>query len=283
MNIAGLPVACGKRPLLVCEMSANHNGSLARALEIIVTAKAVGADLCKIQVYDPAKLANARGGADKVLQSGPWAGRTLGSLYAEGAIDLAWLPHLFDKAADVGIPLFASVFDLDAIDLLEGFGCPAYKVSSFELRDAPLIRKAALTGKPLILSTGMATPHDISAALQAASGTDYALLHCVSAYPCPVEKANLWRISHMRRVYGCPIGWSDHTMGDVAALTATALGAAIIEKHLTLSRKDGGLDAAFSMEPDDFEDMAKRVKVAWAAYQETDAPTPYKDLRATAA
>lgn len=283
MKIGGRQIGSGHQPYLVAEMSCNHGGDFPRALTIIRKAKQAGADAVKIQVFDPVKLAVARGGIEKPVGPGPWEGRTLGSLYQEAQTPIGWLPDLFGYARDIGITMFASVFDEDAVDLLEQFDCPAYKVSSFELRNAALIRKAASTGKPLILSTGMAEPHDISAAIQAASGTEFALLHCVSAYPCPIEKANLWRIERMRRIYGCPIGWSDHTIGSEAAIAATALGASIIEKHMTLDRNDGGLDATFSMGPHEFSDMVDSVRATWNACQETEALVPYQDLRAQAA
>lgn len=284
MNIAGQPIGPGRRPFIVSELSANHNGSLDRALSILDASKHAGADACKVQVYLPIALAEARGGMSKVVENGPWAGRTLYDLYRQGETPFYWLPVLFNHAAKIGITLFASVFDEANVDILEKFGWfGAYKISSFELRNASLIRKAAVTGKPLILSTGMAEPHDISAAIQAASGTEFALLHCVSAYPCPLEKANLSRISKMRRIYGCPIGWSDHTLGSEAAIAATALGASIIEKHLTLSRADGGLDASFSMEPHEFAAMVKSVHATWDACQESDVLAPYKELRVNAA
>jgi len=283
MNIDGLEVGPQHPPLIIAEMSANHNGDYRRACEIIKAAADAGADLVKMQVYDPLRLATSRGGPDKVIDTGPWKGKRLLDLYIEGHTPIDWVPSLFDEARDIGVTLFSSVFDEQAVDFLEQCGCPAYKIASFELPNLGLIEKAASTGKPLIISTGMADGAEIAAAFKASGGAPLALLHCVSQYPCPVEHANLGRIPHMRRVYGRPIGWSDHTMGNEAAIAAVALGACIVEKHLTLRRSDGGLDAMFSMEPDEFSVMATACRKTWLALQEPEKPVePYKHLRSVA-
>jgi sialic acid synthase SpsE len=283
MNIDGIEIGSNHPPYLVAELSANHNGDYHRACAIVEAAAEAGADAIKIQVYDPIRLATARGGCNQVLQTGPWKGRSLLDLYKEGHTPIHWVPSLFAWARKLGITMFASVFDEEAVDFLEECECPAYKIASFELTNTPLIRKAAATGKPLILSTGMGNSIEISDALKSAAATQVALLHCVSDYPCKIEHANLGRIETMRRMYGLPIGWSDHTMGSEAAIVATALGACIIEKHLTLLRRDGGLDAAFSMERDEFAAMATSCRKAWLSVQEPDQPVePYRHLRSVA-
>jgi N-acetylneuraminate synthase len=245
-------------------------------------AKEAGADSFKLQIYNPSDLAHARGGRDKVITQGPWAGRTLIDIYTEGALPVLWLPRLFLHAKELDLTLFASVFDWDGIQALRQFDCAAAKIASFELRDLPLIRTARLLKVPMILSTGMARDQEISDAYAAAGGRDVAVLHCVSAYPCPVEKANLKRILHLRANYPY-VGFSDHTLGNEAAIGAVALGACIIEKHLTLSRDDGGLDAAFSSEPKEFASLVKSVRATWEACQGGEQFTPYKDLRSNAA
>jgi len=283
MNIDGIEISPLHPPYIVAELSSNHNGSYQRACDIIRAAADAGADAVKLQVYDPLRLATSRGGPDKVIDTGPWKGKRLLDLYIEGHTPIDWVPSLFDDARDIGVTLFSSVFDEEGVDFLEQCGCPAYKISSFELTNTRLIEKAASTGKPLIISTGMADHADIAAAFRASNGVPFALLHCVSQYPCPVEHANLGRIPDMRRMYGRPTGWSDHTMGNEAAIAAVALGACIVEKHLTLRRSDGGLDALFSMEPDEFSVMATACRKTWLALQEPDKPVePYKHLRSVA-
>lgn len=280
MKIDGLEVGLQHPPLIIAEMSSNHSGDYHRACRIIKAAADAGADLIKIQLYDPLRLATSRGGPNKVIDTGPWKGRRLLDLYVEGHTPIHWVPSLFEYARELDVTLFSSVFDEEGVDFLEQCGCPAYKISSFELTNTRLIEKAAATGKPLIVSTGMADAADIAAAFKASACAPMALLHCVSQYPCDIENANLGRIPHMRRIYGRPIGWSDHTLGSEAAIAAVALGACIIEKHVTLRRSDGGLDAAFSMEPAEFSAMATACRKTWLAVQEPERPVePYKHLR----
>lgn len=282
MQIDGRTIGFDRSPYCVAELSANHNHSLDRALKIIDAAKGAGADAIKLQVYNPETLADSRGGRDHVLTQGPWAGRSLLDIYTEGALPVLWLPRLFLHARETGITLFASVFDWDGIQALNMFDCPAFKISSFECRDLPLIRTAASMHKPVILSTGMATDEDIADAYDAAGAWDVAVLHCVSAYPCPVEKTNLKRITRLRESYPY-VGFSDHTLGSEAAIAAVALGACMIEKHLTLSREDGGLDSAFSSEPDEFKQLVQSCRNTWEACQTSQSVEPYKDLRTKAA
>jgi sialic acid synthase SpsE len=273
VNIAGSHIGPDAAPYIVAEMGAAHNGLFDRAVKIIEAAKAAGADAVKLQCFDPQDIAAARGGWTKVIPAGPWAGWTLGLLYQKAYTPKEWFPGLFDYAERIGITLFASVFDTSAVDFLEVMGCPAYKISSFELGDLRLIDKAAATGKPLILSTGMASAHEIGeaviTALAPARARDLALLHCVSTYPCPIEEANVGRIGELRYLFQLPIGYSDHTLGSDAAVVATALGARIIEKHMTLSRQDGGLDDGFASEPHEFKAFVTAIRNAHAALQDT--------------
>ena len=299
MRINGREVGSGHPPFCIAEMSGEHKGSIDRAFALICAAKEAGADAIKAQLFDPLKLAEARGGADKVLTQGLWKGRTLGDLYQETHTPKAWFPELFKFAALHSITLFSSVFDEEGVDYLETLGCPAYKVSSFSITDLALIRKAASTGKPLIISTGMASDAEIGAALELTAVEepswmlrklcDAAILHCVSAYPCPLEQARLSRvrqlISHLAPCDGFTVGLSDHTdvrYGSMAAVVATALGASIIEKHITLDRNNGGPDAAFSLEPKEFAELVQDVKDAYASLGTGERPKSediYRDLR----
>lgn len=305
MIINGRKIGFGCPPYVVCELSGEHRGKLENAYDLIYAAKEAGADAVKVQCFNPIDLALARGGIGKVLEDGLWKGRTLLDLYTETYTPREWFPKLFACAKDEGITLFSSVFDEEGIDYLETLGCPAYKISSFEVTNCDLIRKAASTGKPLIISTGMASEGDIYAIFSALTeeapgphGTDQfmpyglALLHCVSAYPCLIGDANLKRISsqwglRQFRQYGeVEIGFSDHTTGNVAAIVATALGASIIEKHITLSRERGGPDAAFSLEPEEFKRFVADVKDAYASLGTGERPASeemYRSLRSRSA
>lgn len=283
MRIDGRDIGPGNSPWIIAEISANHGGMLGPALQLIREAKEAGADSVKVQLYDPMKLAIARGGPDKVIASGPWVGRTLLDIYTEGHTPREWFPAMFDYARKQGITLFASVFDEDGVDFLETLNCPALKIASFELTNLPLIRKAASTGKPVILSTGMAELQDIADVLYEIYDTArVAVLHCVSSYPCPADQANIRRLSSLIDHFGrLPIGFSDHTLGPECAIAAVALGASIIEKHITLDRNDGGLDASFSMEPAEFSAMVKAIRNVHAALQppKGDGEAIYRELR----
>ena len=268
MNIAGREIGKAGPPYLIAEMSGEHCGFKDSAINLISMALWVGADAIKLQCFDPSKLAEARGGADKVLTEGLWAGRALGDLYRETHTPREWFPDLFAYAKRIGITLFASVFDEEGVDFLETLGCPAYKISSFSLTDLALIRKAASTGRPLLISTGMASEDEIEEGVYQAGGLDnlnnVAVLHCVSAYPCSIESAGLHRIGKLIEDHHV-VGLSDHTLGSIAPIVATALGASIIEKHITLDRKNGGPDAPFSLEPQEFKQMVSDVKDAYAS------------------
>ncbi len=258
----------GQKPFLIAELSGNHNGDIDRARRMIDAAKAAGADAVKLQTYTADTITLDVDRPEFRLEGGLWAGRTLYELYQEAHTPWDWHPALFAHAAAIGIPIFSSPFDPTAIDLLESLGAPAYKIASFELVDLPLIEKAARTGKPLIMSTGMASLGEVAEAVAAArvAGNDnICLLHCVSGYPTPVEDCDLRTIPHLAQAFDVAAGLSDHTMGVAVPVAAVALGAVVIEKHFTLARADGGPDAAFSLEPAEFRAMADACAAAHAA------------------
>jgi pseudaminic acid synthase len=267
-EIAGRAIGPGHPPYLIAELSGNHNGDIARAIRLIDVAKQAGVDAVKLQTYTADTITIDHDGPGFIVQGGLWDGRKLYELYREAHTPWEWHPVLFAYAKKVGITCFSSPFDSTAVDLLVRLDAPAYKIASFEIIDTPLIRYAAKTGKPMIISTGMASPDEIIDAVEAARDAGaggIALLHCVSGYPTPLEQANLRRIPTLAAEHKCPIGLSDHTPGIEAAVTSIALGAAIIEKHVTLARADGGPDAAFSLEPDELAALVKGTRAAFAA------------------
>lgn len=263
--IKGRPIGPGHPPYLIAEMSGNHNGDLNRALALVDAAKAAGADAVKLQTYTADTITIAHDGPGFRLEGGLWAGRTLHDLYREAHTPWDWHGPLFARARALGLTIFSSPFDETAIELLERLDAPAFKIASFELIDLPLIRRAARSGKPLIVSTGLATLGEIGEAVEAVGNTPLALLHCVSGYPAPPEDCNLRTLPHLADAFGVTAGLSDHTAGIAVPVAATALGATIIEKHFTLSRADGGVDSAFSLEPAEFRAMADAARAAWAA------------------
>jgi pseudaminic acid synthase len=266
--IAGRPIGPAHPPLVIAELSGNHNRSLDRALSLIDAAAEAGAEAVKLQTYTPDTITIAHDGPGFRIEGGLWAGRTLHDLYGEASTPYEWHGPLFEHARKRGLIVFSSPFDHTAVDLLEGLDAPAYKIASFEAIDLPLIQRAARTGKPLIVSTGMTSPEEIGeavAAAEAAGGGGVALLHCVSAYPARYEDANLRAIPRLAADFGCVSGLSDHTPGTSTAVAAIALGAAIIEKHFTLARADGGPDAAFSLEPEELKRLVQDCRNAWAA------------------
>ena len=272
--IAGRTIGPGQPPYIIAELSGNHNGDIRRAFRLIEAAKTAGADAVKLQTYTPETMTIDHDGPGFKIKGGLWDGRQLYELYSEAQTPWKWHPDLFEHAKKVDITCFSTPFDPSAVDFLETFGAPAYKIASFEIVDTPLIRHAAKTGKPLVISTGMAEESEIEEAARTACDSGkggLALLHCISAYPAPAEEANLARIPALASHYDCPIGLSDHTLGTEVAVAAVALGAAIIEKHLTLARADGGPDAAFSLEPGEFQTLIKSARLAHAAIGRADA------------
>jgi pseudaminic acid synthase len=254
----------GSPTYIVAEMSANHNQNFAQAVEIVMAAKEAGADAIKLQTYTPDTMTiDCRKEYFEIGKGTIWEGRNLYELYSEAYTPWEWQPKLKEVAAELGLDCFSSPFDLTAVDFLERMGVPAYKIASFELVDLPLIRKVAQTGKPTIMSTGMASLAEIDEAVRTfreAGGTQLALLKCTSAYPAPAEEMNLHTIPHLARSFRVAVGLSDHTLGIAVPVAAVAVGACIIEKHFTLSRKISGPDSAFSLEPHEFKVMVEAVR-----------------------
>ena len=255
-------------PYLISELSANHNRNLDTALRLIDLAAKTGADAVKIQTYtaDTITLNSTR--PEFQITSGKWAGKSLYQLYEEACTPWEWHPALFDRARKLGIVMFSSPFDNTAVDLLESLNAPAYKIASFEAVDLPLIKYVASTGKPMIISTGMADVEEISEAIEAARDggcKELAILHCVSGYPAPAEDYNLLTIPDMIKRFNLVTGLSDHTLDNTTAITAVALGASIIEKHMTENRNGGGPDDSFSLEPSEFSKLCADSRTAWNA------------------
>ena len=266
--IDGRRIGPEEPPYIIAEMSANHNGDLNAALRLIEEAKAAGADAVKIQTYRPDTITLNSDLPDFQINEGLWEGRTLYELYEWAHTPWEWHQALFDHAKEVGITLFSSPFDSTAVDLLEELGAPAYKIASFEVIDLPLIEYVAKTGKPMILSTGMANQEEIAEAIEAARRggcTELAVLRCVSGYPAPSEDYNLRTITDMIDRFQLVTGLSDHTLDNVTAVTSVALGVSLIEKHFTLDRTAGGPDDSFSLEPQDLKALCRDTKIAWRA------------------
>jgi pseudaminic acid synthase len=267
-EIDGRKIGTDQPPYIIAELSANHNGSLDKALQTITEAKRRGANAVKLQTYSADTMTIDCDRADFFVNGGPWNGFKLYELYKWAQTPFEWHQAMFDHAKKLGITLFSTPFDETAVDLLEDLGAPAYKIASFENTDLPLIRYVASTGKPIILSTGLATELEIEEAVDAArsqGANDLVLLHCVSSYPSPIEHANLRQMSELARRFNIIPGLSDHTIGTTASITAVALGACVIEKHFTLSRADKGPDSDFSLEPLELEGLCEGARDAWFA------------------
>lgn len=264
--ISGREISENHKPYVIAEISANHNGSIERAKQSIEMAAKAGVDAIKIQTYNADTMTIDCDSDDFIVKGGLWNGYKLYDLYNEAQTPYDWHKELFDFASKVGVTLFSTPFDESAVDLLESLKTPAYKIASFELTDLPLISYVAKLKKPMLMSTGMASQDEISEALECArsAGCNSLLLfHCISSYPAPIEQANLRSIQKLKREFGITVGLSDHTIGNVAATTAVALGASAIEKHFTISRSDKGPDSEFSIEPDELKDLVREVNEAW--------------------
>jgi len=266
IQISGRRIGARHPCYIVAELSANHGQSLERALEIIRVARDAGADAIKLQTYTADTLTiDCRGPEFMVGEGSLWAGKNLYDLYAEAHTPWEWQPELKSEAESLGLHCFSTPFDDTAVEFLENMNVPAHKIASFELVDTQLLKKVASTGKPVIMSTGMASVNEIAEAvdtLRSGGCNELALLKCTSAYPSLPEEMNLRTIQDMSERFGVPVGLSDHTVGVAVPVAAVALGACIIEKHLTLRRSDGGLDAGFSLEPEEFRSMVEAVRVA---------------------
>lgn len=270
ITIGNRPIGPNHPPFIIAEMSGNHNQSLNRAMELVEAAAGSGVHALKLQTASPDGLTLNVDHPDFLIDdpTSPWAGRNLYELYKEAVTPWDWHEPIFKRCADLGLTVFSSPFEQSAVDLLEELDAPCYKIASFELVDLPLIRRAAATEKPLIMSTGMATVSDIEDAVNAAKevGNDQIiLLKCTSSYPATSADANIATIPHLREMFGLQVGLSDHTLGIGVPCAAAALGATVIEKHFTLRRSDGGVDATFSMEPPEFEALVTESERAWSS------------------
>ena len=268
ITIAGRKISFEEPPYVIAEMSANHNGKIDNAFRIIEAAKLAGASAVKLQTYKPETITLNCDTDEFQIHGGLWDGRNLYDLYQEAHMPWEWHKPLFEHAEKVGITIFSSPFDHTAVDLLESLNAPAYKIASFEVVDLPLIKYVAKTGKPMIISTGMASIDEIQEAIDAAKSggcAQLAILHCVSGYPAPASDYNLRTITDMRERFGVVTGLSDHTLDNTTAITSIGMGAAIIEKHFTLDRSRGGPDDSFSLEPADLVELCKGANTAWQA------------------
>lgn len=254
-------------PYFIAEMSGNHNGTIERALEIIKAASDVGADAVKLQTYTADTMTIDHHDEVFKIKKGLWAGRSLYELYQEAMTPWEWHGPMFEYARELGITLFSSPFDRTAVDFLENLDAPAYKIASFEMIDLPLVKYASETGKPVIISTGMATFQEIQEVIETVRDTgndQIIMLNCVSGYPSDISEANLRTMTDIAKSFDVLAGLSDHSLGITVPIVATALGAVVIEKHFTLSREEGGVDSAFSLEPEEFKNMTQGCREAFS-------------------
>lgn len=270
--IDGRPISSDQPPYIIAELSANHNGSLERALQSIDAAHHAGADAIKLQTYTADTMTIDCDREEFMIKGGLWDGYKLYDLYRWAETPFEWHQEMFAYARKLGITPLSTPFDESAVDLLEQLDTPVYKIASFENTDLPLIRYVAKTGKPMILSTGMASEEEIAEAVDAALGagcTELVLLHCISSYPAPINQANIRQLVELGRRFDVVPGLSDHTLGTTASVAAVALGACVIEKHFTLSRADKGPDSEFSIEPDELRSLCQETYDAWLALGQT--------------
>lgn len=268
ITINGRKIGPDYPPYIIAELSANHNGDINRAFAIMEEAKKAGADAIKLQTYTADTITLECDSEEFKIHGGLWDGKNLYQLYKEAQMPWEWHQPLFEKAKELGITIFSSPFDFTAVDLLEDLDAPAYKIASFELIDLPLIKRVAQTGKPMIMSTGMANAEEIAEAIATAQSNgcqELVVLHCVSGYPAPADQYNLRTIADMAERFGVLSGLSDHTIDNATAVAAVALGACLIEKHVTMDRNGGGADDSFSLEPHELAALCKDAKTAWSA------------------
>lgn len=276
-----------KKPFIIAEMSGNHNQSLERALEIVNAAAKAGADALKLQTYTPDTMTLDLDEGEFFITDPKsiWKGQSTYSLYAKAHTPWEWHKPIFEHAKELGMIAFSSPFDESAVDFLESLNVPCYKIASFENTDIPLIKKVASTGKPMIISTGMATLAELDETVKAARASgcsNLTLLKCTSTYPASPKNTNLLTIPHMRELFNCGIGLSDHTMGIGGSVAAVALGASVIEKHFTLDREDGGVDSSFSLEPSEFTQLVVETERAWQSLGNvTYGPTKAEEAAVT--
>ncbi|CDT77735.1 Pseudaminic acid synthase [Vibrio coralliirubri] len=279
ISIDGRKIGPEYPPYIIAELSANHNGDINRAFQIMEEAKKSGADAIKLQTYTHETITMDCDSDDFQIHGGLWDGQTLYELYKGAHMPWDWHKPLFKKAKDLGITIFSSPFDFTAVELLESLDAPAYKIASFEVVDLPLIKRVAQTGKPMIISTGMANEEEIAEAVKTARDngcTELVVLHCVSGYPAPAEQYNLKTIADIAERFDVLSGLSDHTIDNATAVASVTLGACLIEKHVTMDRNGGGADDSFSLEPNELTALCKDTKTAWQAighvnYERTEA------------
>lgn len=271
ITIAGRKIGAAHEPYIICELSGNHNGSLDRALTMIDAAADTGCDAIKLQTYTADTLTLQSNKPDFRISGGLWDGRNLYDLYQEAHTPFEWHEALFKRAAERRVQIFSTPFDESAADLLDELGAPAFKIASFEATDLPLIAYVARKRKPMIISTGLATLGEAEAAVRTARENgceELVLLHCISSYPAPSDQSNLRTLPHLAESFGVVGGLSDHTYGTACSVASIALGGAVVEKHFTLARSDGGPDADFSLEPEEFKRLVEDCKNAWMSLGE---------------
>ena len=269
-------------PFIICEISANHNGSLDKAFELISAAAATGCDAIKLQTYTPDTMTIDHESEDFFITGGLWDGYKLYDLYREAHTPFEWHKPLFEHARQLGVEILSTPFDETAADLLESLDVAAYKIASFELTDIPLIKYVAKKNKPLIMSTGLANLFEISSAVNAAQSVgnnQIVLLHCISSYPAPIEQSNVRTVAHLADTFDVVSGLSDHTLSNAASIASVAIGGSVIEKHFTIRRADGGPDGPFSLEPKEFSILTRECKEAWYALGKVDYALKEAEIR----